>query len=49
MARSTKIMIPGLPLCLAALFADGLALYVSAAIGLTFIGAGCVFWINDGE
>ncbi|WP_339536070.1 hypothetical protein [Pseudomonas hunanensis] len=49
MARSTKMMIPGIPFCLAALAADGLALYASAAIGLICIGTGCVFWMIDGE
>lgn len=49
MARSTKLMIPGIPFCLAALAVDGLALYVSAAIGLFFIATGCVFWVNDRE
>lgn len=49
MARSTKIMIPGIPFCLAALAADGLALYVSGAVGLAFIVTGCVFWMIDRE
>jgi len=49
MARSTKIMIPGLPFCLAAIVADGLTLYISAAIGLIFVGTGCAFWMIDGE
>jgi len=49
MARSTTMMIPGIPFCLAALAVDGLALYATAAIGLIFIGTGCVFWMIDRE
>ena len=49
MARSTKLMFPGVAFCLVGLFTEGLALYGSAAIGLACIIAGCVFWISDRE
>lgn len=49
MARSTKIMIPGTPFWFAALAADSLALYVSAAVGLACIATDCVLWMIDDE
>ncbi len=49
MARSTKMMIAGLPFCLAAVIGDGLPMNVAAAIGLFFIITGCGFWMTDRE
>lgn len=49
MARSTQMMIVGLPFCLAAVIADGLPMNISAAIGLFFIITGCGFWMADGK
>ncbi len=49
MARSTKLMFPGIAFCLVGLFTEGFALYGSAAIGLVCITAGCVFWMCDRE
>lgn len=49
MARSSRIMLPGLAFCVAGLVTQGLTLYVTGAIGVALIVIGGTFWIIDGE
>ncbi|OSO51452.1 hypothetical protein BV363_03007 [Pseudomonas syringae pv. actinidiae] len=49
MARSTRMMFPGIAFCLVALAANGWPLVFAAITGLGFIGMGCIFWVYDGE
>jgi hypothetical protein len=49
MTTSTKLMVPGTAFCSVGMACTGLALYVTAIIGIALIVIGLAFWIFDKE